>query len=279
LWISFTRSGDSPEAIATVRAATDRLPHIRHLIISCNKNGRLLRDFAGHEQFESIVLNDAVNDRGLAMTSSFTNMLVAGQCLANLDNLSNYELSLRVAQESAKRFMGRAADLSAELATSECSRVGFLGSGPLKAIARESALKVLELTAGRISTLWESCLGLRHGPLSAVDDQTILVSYISSSPMTRRYEADLVNEVVRKKLGAIQVAVSPTSETSDLASAQHHLELGLPEHFRDDYRAIIDIMFGQLLAMFLSMERGILPDSPSANGAISRVVSGVTVYQ
>ena len=279
LWISFSRSGDSSEAIAAIQAALDHRPDVRHLIISCNQNGRLLRDFAANPHIHSLVLDDAVNDRGLAMTSSFTNMLIAGQCLANLESLSEYELSLGIASQSAKRVMGRAADLAAKVATKQCTKVCFLGSGPLKAIARESALKVLELTAGRISTFWESSLGLRHGPLSAVDNRTILVSYISSDPSVQGYETDLLNEISEKKLGPVQIAVSPTGNLSRLSANQYCLPLHLPEYFPDDCCAMIDVTFGQLLALFLSIRNGIHPDTPSPSGAISRVVSEVRVYK
>jgi tagatose-6-phosphate ketose/aldose isomerase len=54
----------------------------------------------------------------------------------------------------------------AELAKAPFRRVLFLGSGSHFAGAREAALKMLEMTTGRVSTMGESNLGLRHGPMS-----------------------------------------------------------------------------------------------------------------
>lgn len=278
LWISFSRSGDSPEAIALLRAALENLPQVLHVIISCNKNGQLLQEFAGHPRVYSIVLDDAVNDRGLAMTSSFTNMVVAGECLANLGNLAPYERSLQLARLAAKRMMSGAADLAAEVAAKDYPKVCFLGSGPLKAIARESALKVLELSAGRMTTLWESSLGLRHGPLCFVDDQTILVSYLSGQRKIQSYETDLLREVQEKKLGALRIAILAARSAAALSDGDDCLSLDLPEKFPDEHRAVIDVIFGQLLGLFLSLRHGLRPDNPSPTGVISRVVAGVRVY-
>src|SRR5215211_932265 len=164
LWVSFSRSGDSSEGVAVIEAALERHPPVRHLIVTCNGGGKMARDFGGRENVFCLVLDDAVNDRGLAMTSSFTNMVVAGQCLAHVRDLGSYGRVVEELAAAAERFRGAAADAAARL-TKFC----FLGTGALRAVAVESALKVLELTAGRVCTWSESYLGVRHGPLSAVD--------------------------------------------------------------------------------------------------------------
>ncbi len=79
LWISFSRSGDSPEGVQVIERALDQRPDIQHMLISCNAEGRMIHMIHGKSNSLSIVLDDAVNDRGLAMTSSFTNMVLAGQ--------------------------------------------------------------------------------------------------------------------------------------------------------------------------------------------------------
>ena len=54
------------------------------------------------------------------------------------------------------------------------SRVVYLGSDVLKGVAQESALKVLELTAGKVVALHDSPMGFRHGPKSVTDDDTVI---------------------------------------------------------------------------------------------------------
>jgi len=88
LWISFSRSGESPEGVALLEQALDRHREIRHLVITCNQQGPMAQLCQRHpDRAAALVLDDAVNDRGLAMTSSFTNMLLAGQCVAHLEDL------------------------------------------------------------------------------------------------------------------------------------------------------------------------------------------------
>jgi tagatose-6-phosphate ketose/aldose isomerase len=90
LWISFSRSGDSSEGVALLRQAAERFPDIRHIVISCNRDGQMIHGTARQKDLLSVCLDDAVNDRGLAMTSSFSNMVIFGQCLAHIRTTDEY---------------------------------------------------------------------------------------------------------------------------------------------------------------------------------------------
>ncbi len=278
MWISFSRSGDSPEAVALLELALSRYPRVCHLIVCCNQDGRVVRDFAADPRVLALVLDPAVNDRGLAMTSSYSNMVIAGQALAHIFSLEQYEKRFEELSAVAAPFRRRAADLSARLASDRYDKVCFLGAGALKAVARESALKVLELTAGRVHTMSESSLGLRHGPLSAIDQNTLVVSFLSSDLRRRRFEVDLLSEVRDKKLARALVAIAAAPDPAVSSVADHVLEVGEAASVEDDYRPPVDVMFGQLLGLFASIEQGVQPDSPSPSGAISRVVSGVRIH-
>jgi tagatose-6-phosphate ketose/aldose isomerase len=82
LWICFSRSGDSPERAAVLESPRRNRPDIHHLVISCNVNGRIIRESADDPQVPGICWDDAVNDSGLARTSSFSDMVIFGQSLA-----------------------------------------------------------------------------------------------------------------------------------------------------------------------------------------------------
>jgi tagatose-6-phosphate ketose/aldose isomerase len=185
--------------------------------------------------------------------------------------------------ESAESLLPRAADAAAKLAKSGFTRVCFLGSGALSATAAESALKVQELTAGRIFTMSESFLGLRHGPLSFIDKKTLVVAYVASDARTRSYEGDLLRELHDKKLGAT-IAATGFGLTPDISGAAHvvlDLDRGTrkgPHAPPDALRPPLDVIFGQLLGLFCSLEAGLKPDTPSPSGAISRVVSHVKIH-
>jgi tagatose-6-phosphate ketose/aldose isomerase len=200
LWISFSRSGDSSEGLAVLEAAIENYPQIRHLLVTCNKKSRMAQACAKTpDRAFLLALDESANDRGLAMTSSYTNMVVAGQCLAHMDSLSSYERTLSVLSQAGERFLKLVQEAVPFIVQEQFSKACFVGSGALHAVAQESALKVLELTAGKIQTMSESTLGLRHGPMSALDGNTLFVSFLSQDSRRRSYEVDLLEEIKRKQ--------------------------------------------------------------------------------
>lgn len=274
LMVSFSRSGDSSEGVAVLARALSNYPgNIRHLVITCNANGKM----AKFDRPLALVLDESVNDRGLAMTSSFSNMLVAGQYLATIYDRGFYQPHLSQMAMVAQNFMPIAANAASELAKRNFSRMCFLGAGPLKAVAGESALKVLELNSGLVATLAESPLGVRHGPLSFVNHDTLVVIYLSGDEYRVQYELDLIEEILRKQLAADVVVIAPRMSDRLSKLRKTVLSLEAPDFFPDFYRPPIDVIFGQLLGLFTSIENDITPDSPS-QGAIDRVVTQVNIY-
>ena len=279
LWISFSRSGDSPEGVALLQRALDQYHGIRHLVVTCNRQGHMAQICSRYQnQALAVILDDAVNDRGLAMTSSFTNMLFAGQCIAHLSDYEEFGHTAAAISEAGTRFLPSAAEAAASITTLGCTRACFVGSGALRAVADESALKVVELSAGAVTSIAESPLGLRHGPMSSVDGQTVFVAFLSSEARRRGYELDLLREIDRKRLGRVRAVV--TTQGMDDASplADYCLALDCPADFPDFYRPVLDVMLGQLIGLFASMRSGLKPDQPIPNGAIARVVSPITLY-
>jgi tagatose-6-phosphate ketose/aldose isomerase len=278
LWVSFSRSGDSPEGVAVLQDAWRKRPDIHHLVVSCNANGQMVLDSAGNPQVLSICLDDTVNDRGLAMTSSFSNMVVFGQCLAYWDDPGRYEQVLMQLVQAGKTLLQRAADCAAALAREPYSKACFVGSGPLRAVARESALKLLELTAGKILTMSESALGLRHGPMAALDRDTLFVCFLSDNRKVQEYERDLLEEIGNKRLVRSRVVVAGSIVPELESFTEHYIVPARPFPAAADYRPPLDVIFGQLLGLFFSLRCNLRPDCPSPSGAISRVVQNVTIH-
>jgi len=278
LWISFSRSGESSEGLAVLEAAIERYPNVAHVLVTCNQTGPMAAvcEKTPDRAFV-LVLDDTANDRGLAMTSSYTNMVVAGHCLAHAFSPDDYDPQFSLLRQAGERFLERAQEVAAAIAQEDFAKACFVGSGVLRAVAQESALKLLELTAGKIFTMSESSLGLRHGPMSALDGNTLFVSFISRDRQRRNYELDLLEEVHRKQLGKLRVVVTPDSTDRLGPIADHVLSLHAPD-LGDEYRAPVDVMLAQLLGLFSSLRLGLKPDSPSPNGVISRVVSQVNIY-
>jgi tagatose-6-phosphate ketose/aldose isomerase len=270
LIVSFGRSGNSPESLATTALADELVDDVWHLIFTCDRHGQLGRAHQGRANSLVVYMPERTNDSGFAMTSSLTSMLLS--CL----------LLLGPAERSDVEALARAAEhVSAlqpdilTLAQTKKQRFVFLGSGPLEGLARESALKMLELTAGEVVTYFDSPLGFRHGPKSVLDGDTLVVVYVSTDPYTRRYDLDIIAEI-RSQLGKDAVMVLST-EPIPAALGSAVLLPGL-DGLEDALVALAYLVLAQYLALFTSLEYAKTPDNPFPSGEVSRVVQGVTIY-
>ncbi len=273
LWISFSRSGDSPEGVSVLEQALAQSPNVKHLVVSCNKNSRMVELARQSKNSFAMVLDDIVNDRSLAMTSSFTNMVLFGQELAHLWDQKGFDETLAQMTQAANYVLDEGASLAYELAQQGYQRACFVGSGALAGITRESALKILELTSGKIQTMHETTLGLRHGPMSSLNMETLFVGFISTDSRRRRYDLDLLNEIRAKGVVRTIVAIGGADAASD-----YSLHSSAFDELEDAYRPAVDVIFSQMLGLFSSIELGLKPDSPSPNGLISRVVEKFAIY-
>ncbi|MBW4027962.1 MAG: tagatose-6-phosphate ketose isomerase [Acidobacteria bacterium] len=277
LWISFSRSGDSPEGVAVLEQALRKYPQIAQLIVTCNPRSRMAEVSRASGRAFVAVLEDEVNDRGLAMTSSFTNMVIFGQCLAHAWEIEKYRPTLEQLARAAESFLAAASERASVLAKSGFSRICFVGSGSFAGLAKESALKVLEMSAGQIKTMSETVLGLRHGPMAALDRETLFVCFVSSDWRRQQYEMDLLREIEAKGIVASRLAIGPKAAESAVAPLCDNY-LAIDAEVADLYRAPVDVIFGQLLGLYCSIEHGMKPDAPSPDGVISRVVQSFQIY-
>ncbi|HLX84086.1 MAG TPA: hypothetical protein VKR59_09315 [Terriglobales bacterium] len=279
LWISFSRSGDSSEGVAVLEKALAAYPRVRHLVVTCNQAGRMAQLCSQNpNQMFALILDDAVNDRGLAMTSSFSNMVIGGQCIAHLDDMERYGDTLASLKAMGSKFLYDAVEIASSIAGLNFSKACFVGIGPLAAVANESALKLLELTAGKIHTMSESVLGFRHGPMSALDKNTLFAQFVSNDSRRQKYELDLLREIRDKRLAGITIAIAPQRLPGLESLADYVISLEAPTTLKDEYRPPVDVMFAQLLGLFSSLNAGLRPDHPSPSGAINRVVAHLQIY-
>ena len=278
LCISFSRSGDSPEGVSVLEQAIERHPDMAQLVVTCNAQSRMFALGSAHPRGYVAVLDDAVNDRSLAMTSSFTNMVIYGQCLAYATAIESYRPILDTMADAAEVFLASASARARELAEEGFRRVCFVGSDSLAAVAREAALKVLEMTSGEVQTMSETVLGLRHGPMAALNNETLFVCFLSGDAGKQPYELDLVREVEDKGITAKTLVIGDARDARAGRETQAEY-LAIPGSIPDACRAPVDVIFGQLLGLFCSIEHGMKPDAPSPEGVISRVVQDFRMYR
>jgi len=276
LLVSLARSGDSPESAAVVERFLED-ERVAQLLISCNREGALARRFRGAPRVESVVLPAETNDQSLVMTSSFTNLVLAARSLAGPGDAFR-KSAAKLAEAALALLLERAGDI-ATVARQPYPSVVYLASGGRLGAAHESALKMLESNGGRVVTLTDSFLGLRHGPMAAVRKDSLIVAFLSSDPVVRAYERDVLMELRRKGLGGwrlvvgeripAELAPEPEDVRVDLAGEERSLD--------DGELALIDAVAGQLLAFFRCIHGGGRPDSPSS-GVIQRVVESFVIH-
>lgn len=261
LIVSFGRSGNSTESLGLLDALDVLAPTAPRLNITCNPKGALaLRTSPGPQHV--VVLPAATHDAGFAMTSSFSTMLLTA--LAIFDQ-GDAQARMTALADQLTPLLPLFADHAKAGDVPE--RIVFVGAGPLAYAARESALKVMELTAGAVAALWDSTLGFRHGPKSFVRGRTDIVVLVSPDPQTARYDADLVAEL-RVQFPASRVtSVGPGGD----------IDIAMP--FSAVWGAPLAVALAQVLAVVWSDRLGLSVDDPFAGqGTLSRVVSGVTLY-
>lgn len=276
LLVSIARSGNSPESLAVQQLVMRHAPKAHHLVLTCNAQGKLATEFAGNPQVHVVVLDERTNDRSLVMTSSFTNLALAGLMPGSQSN--HLASSIEPVAAAGERILANA-DAIAEVARLPFQSVIYLGSGCHFGAAREAALKMLEMTAGRIATMAETFLGFRHGPMSATSDKTLVVGLLSSDPMARAYELDVLAEIEQKQLG-LQILVAGSNLPQQIQSTPKTttVEFQLSPEVSDADLAVLHVVVGQLLGFFRCLHEGLRPDSPSESGVITRVVAPFRIH-
>lgn len=279
LLISFGRSGNSPESVGAVDAAESVCDNVYHLFVTCNKDGALSKRAAETQNCYAINLTDETHDQSFAMTSSYSNMYLATYLCFHLNELPEVFTKVQAIAEAGQSFLDKGYGVAQDIVDSyDFKRIVYLGSNTLKGTSQESALKMLELTAGRVVTMYDTPMGFRHGPKSIVDDTTLTVVYLSDDAYTRQYEIDLLKEMSGQRKGNKIVAVMSKEDETVKVLVDHTVVFGLKEDYENILLGLDYIMFAQTLAVLKSLSLQITPDNPCPTGEVNRVVKGVTLY-
>lgn len=276
LLVSFARSGNSPESVAAVDLADQVSSRISHLIITCNPEGQLSQR-ASHANSHVLTMPEESHDKGLAMTSSVTSMALAALLFSRIGAIDQLQEQVVLAAGYADTIIREYSDRIRQAAALDFKRAVFLGSGPLCGAAREGHLKLQEMTDGKVICKFDSFLAFRHGPKVVVDENTLVFYMFSNDPYVHRYEMDLA-AAIRKEHRPIHImGVSESPPGREVCDFAMHMTGG-GRQLDEDFLPVCSLVAAQLLGYYKSVQLGFNPDSPSASGAIHRVVQGVTIY-
>ncbi|MDX1301326.1 SIS domain-containing protein [Photobacterium sp.] len=274
LLVSFARSGNSPESLAAVELANQCLTNCYHLVVTCNSEGHLYKGSVNDSKSFALLMPEETNDKSFAMTSSFSSMMLAVFSVFMLEkDLSKEIESICKCSEALIKEIN--INISNN-ASHNIDRVIYLGSGGLQGLAKESALKLLELTAGEVVACFDSPLGFRHGPKSIVNNKTMIVVFISNNAYTRKYDLDLLNELRRDNIASKVIAI--TAQLDDQVTNGDFWHVPGMETAADVELLFPYVLFAQIYAFHRSLALGYTPDNPCPTGEVNRVVQGVTIH-
>jgi tagatose-6-phosphate ketose/aldose isomerase len=276
LIISFARSGKSPESCAALELADRFCKKCFHLIITCNAQGALA-NYNSKNPTCVFVLPSEANDKSLAMTGSYSAMLLTGLLIAFGDDPSFCRQQIQQVVHTAKKIIAGDLDNIKKIASKNFERAVFLGSGALYGTATEAALKLQELTDGQIICKADTYLGFRHGPKAVIDENTLVVYFFSNNPYVTQYERDLLPDMKTGNSALFQLGITERHIKTDSLQAQIILT-DTDTAIGEEFLPLCSIIPAQLLAFFKSLQLNLMPDAPSVSGSISRVVEGVNIY-
>ena len=279
LLVNFGRSGNSPESVGSVEAAEVVCENLYHLFVTCNNEGALSKLAGKHDNCFALNLTPETHDKSFAMTSSYSNMYLATYLALNLDRLDEITAAVEKICAAGENFLNNQYNEVAKIvADFDFNRIVYLGNIALKGVAQESALKMLELTAGKVATMYDSQLGFRHGPKSIINDETLTVAYLSDDDYRRRYELDLIKEMAGQRKGN-KICVVYNKDCEEVkALADYTIQFNVGDAMENVMLGLDFIMFAQTLAVMKSLSMGITPDNPCPTGEVNRVVKGVILY-
>ncbi len=245
LLVAFSRSGETTETLQAVRRHHDRgLPV---LAITCRGDSPLA------SQAEAAFAAEEAREESVPQTRAFTSMYLAAQYVAGLvaDDKALLEALERL-PERGRAVLSRSAGPAAELGRMDWERTIFLGSGPHYGLACEGMLKLKEMALS-----WSEAYHFpefRHGPISLVDDRTLVVGLLSDAAADA--ERGVLAEV--RRLGGQTLAIAERALGPDAATYNMALESGLPETARGP----LYMLPLQLLAYNRARARDLDPDHP-----------------
>lgn len=275
--VSYARSGNSPESIGAYDIFKDNVKDIGQLVITCNEEGQLAKKSLEDENTLCLLMPKESNDKSFAMTSSFSCMLLATLLTFDIKNLEQNKKYVDIISDKADFILDNNWKEIIELVELGCERVVYLGSGALKGLCQEMALKNLELTSGKTVTVCESVLGFRHGPKSIIDDNTLVIFMNSINEYTNLYDMDLIREI-HGDVGNHKLAVISYKKNDELNSlCDRYIEIN-GEDVPEIYTLFNYMLFGQMFGLFSSLHLGISPDNPRPDGTVNRVVKGVIIH-
>ena len=252
LLIAIGRSGETTETLRACRVflTSPRAEGCDILTLCCSAGQPLTTLGALNLVFP------AGQEKSIAQTRAFTTLYIASVALAVLwAGRDDWLNELARLPEIGGRLLTNYADLARERSNdANLDRFYFLGSGPRYGLACELSLKMKEMSLSHSEPF--QFMEFRHGPKSMVNEHTLIVGLVSE---TNRAHETLVLDEMRSYGAHI------------LTMAEAEADVVFNSQAREAIRDVLYLPFGQMLAFYRSLNRGLDPDHPKNLEAVVRL--------
>ena len=177
--IAISRSGESTETVLALREAQKKGIHV--IGITCESGSTLAKEA------DTVIYSETHPREGVVMAASASLMLLEGLRFAGV------EINGPAIAKAAEVLLQANEDQLREAVKGRTHFV-YLGASELHGVAQEGALKLMEMSIS-FSQAYHP-LEYRHGPMSLVDDQTLIV--LLYHPDTAQDEAKVASEMQEK---------------------------------------------------------------------------------
>jgi len=247
--VVISRSGRTSEAVraASVLRKELRTPTIG---ISCAESSELEREC------DLCIVLKAADEKSTVMTRSFTSMLVSLQALAarRSGKTQFVEGLTAMAKGFAPQLPLIAEKMRVFVETHEFEDYVFLGQGAFHGIAREAALKVMEMSCSY--SQFFHALEFRHGPKAIVSRATCLTFFLSETG--KEAEAEVLREM--KELGGVIIAVC--NRANERIRKASDLVIELDSKGDEISQVAPSVVPCQLMGFYTGLQKGLNPDQP-----------------
>lgn len=249
LLVPVSRSGTTTETLAAVDLFRERGGRAVWTV-TCYPDSPLA-------QASDLVLPAVVGqEQSVAQTRSFASMLVLCQALAARLGSARWE-TIRQLPDVGRWYTADVHPLVAELGRmTGFERIYFLGSGPQYGIAAEAMLKMTEMSLTTSQAF--HFLEFRHGPMSMVDERTLVVGLLSTA--ARAQENKVVEEMAER--GAAILRLDPAPQLGGSDEGGRAWTIAVPDGWPAWALPVLYLPPLQLLGYYRARAKGLDPDNP-----------------
>lgn len=261
LVILYSRSGNTKETLDALNTCTKLLQNSHFILVTSNNEGKFSKEYSDKSNFYVLTLPEESNDRGFAMTSSYSCMILSSILLFNINNLENQKLYLEETLVNSKYILNTIWSDTLNIVRKNPSRVLYVGTSELKGMSNYCALNTLKLTNGTVYSLSWSPSDINQSIKPFINDNTLIFLFKSVSNPDTDYNQQFLDIIKTQDKKPFVIVVSENSSYLDSCNKCFYV------NYKDSllpniYLVLNYVLYAQIFNYMYSLHLGLSPDLP-----------------